>query len=362
IKSNAEGISANKGSISTLQGVTIYAAFDGVYESKNFGKSWRKVFNSQPVVGIFASGSSIYVASYNSLSVSKNDGESWSNISPKYTSNDVYDQIVVNDGVIYLAANSGLYISSDSGESWSKENFGLTDIGKYSAYALYSGSNAIYVGTNKGLFIYNEDSAQWIRITESDGLASNNVNYIAGYGQNIYASTDKGLSISFDDGKTWVAKQFAGQKISQLAIVNSKLMYAIQGHSLYKTENGGNVWTKVEGVSGWRVSYNAGVLLLGCGADGLKISRDQGKTWALINNHKEFASFINNSAKALQIKNIANSVGYLSNIVGNANSGLVKSVATNKGSISALASTVGDKSKGTGIFADIKSNAEGISA
>jgi hypothetical protein len=105
------------------------------------------------VLGVYASGSSIYAATMGGLIISTNNGTSWSNYT---TANGLVDNnvrgVYASGSSIYAATYGGLSISTNNGTSWS--NYTTTSgLGEDYVRGVYASGSSIYAATTGGLSI-----------------------------------------------------------------------------------------------------------------------------------------------------------------------------------------------------------------
>lgn len=176
-----------------------------VYQSKDRGKTWKKIIpqalgNTISSIGkILTSGTEIWITSTGKTESgggvwkTSNNGMSWS----QYTkaqglpSNHVNDIFIAKDKKIWLATSKGVCFSSSEGSNWQAlKSYGLQGEA-LSIIAIDSG--LIIVGTERGLFKneISKKNSRWIRIhSEIKGK----VGSLAVHGDMVFAGTEKGLA------------------------------------------------------------------------------------------------------------------------------------------------------------------------
>jgi len=98
------------------------------------------------VRGVYASGSSIYAATYGGLSISTNNGTSWSNYTTANGLGDNYvDGVYASGGSIYAATDGGLSISTNGGSSWT--NYTTADGLSKNVRGVYVSGDNVYAAT-----------------------------------------------------------------------------------------------------------------------------------------------------------------------------------------------------------------------
>jgi len=252
------GNSANVNSV-YADGTTIYGAtFGGLGTSNNGGSNWTNYDGSQMagvgnlVWGTYASGSTIYAATNNGISIY--DGTNWTNRSGNgLGSVNVRDVYADANSIIYAATTSvggsggGVSVSGNGGSSWT--TYDTTDgLGSNDVNAVYVVGTTIYAATTVGLSIYNGTS--WVTRLEGQGLGNNITNGVYADGQNVYVATNWGVSISTDGGATFtnynnVTSGDRGLGSNQIADVwvSNGTIYAATSGGLSTSTDGGVSWT-----------------------------------------------------------------------------------------------------------------------
>ena len=150
----------------------IYAAcLDGVYQTRDSGKTWERIFVSHPVEN----------GDEGTEPEEETDEEMrFSDI--RYISIDPH-----NTNQVYLATRKGVYISRDKGKTWeAMTEYGL--LSREIEFILVK--SAIYAVTKSGVFEYKNE--RWHELTL--GLVTNNIRFLAqDKPGNLYAACDNGL-------------------------------------------------------------------------------------------------------------------------------------------------------------------------
>ena len=115
--------------------------------------------NGISVIGvrnIALSGNDIFILSDYDLFLSKNNGDTWQNISPKISYNSV-GTIAATENYLYASGFDGIYTSSDKGENW------IETLASYnSIYSLAADSNFVIAGIeNSGVYISTDNGSSW---------------------------------------------------------------------------------------------------------------------------------------------------------------------------------------------------------
>ena len=126
------------------------------------------------VYGVYASGSTIYAATNGGLSVSRNNGTSWTNYASGLASSFVWD-VYAADSTIYAATNGGLSVSRDNGATWTNYTTG-NGLGSNSVRSVYATGSKIYAATGieaatgGGVSVSTNSGANWTTYTSGSGL------------------------------------------------------------------------------------------------------------------------------------------------------------------------------------------------
>ena len=240
------------------------------------------------VLGVHASGTTIYATTNDGLNSSNDGGTTWTNHSsglgwhPK--------EVFVDNNTIYVATASGLSISTDGGSTFTNKTTinGLINNSIRGVFA--SGSN-IYAATSSGLGISEDNGETWKNHTTANGLGDN---FVYGVDVNqgaIYAATASGLSISGNNGETWKTYTSATLQVPANCSVRgvyasgATICAATLGGGLSISADGGASWTNYSKANGLGDDFVYGVYgdqdgtIYAATKGGLSISADGGKTW-----------------------------------------------------------------------------------
>jgi photosystem II stability/assembly factor-like uncharacterized protein len=162
-------------------------------------------------------------------------------------------------GTLYAGTSGGVYKSVDGAEHWQPVNEGLSinPVGG----ALSHGVNAIvidptqpdtlYIGTTRGFFVSHDGGAHW---TQNHTIPRGGVSAVALNPNNpsvLYAGgADIGVVKSLDDGATWTAADNGltnrAIRVLALAPMTPETLYAGTNGGLFKTVDGGRMWTQAK--------------------------------------------------------------------------------------------------------------------
>lgn len=226
----------------------IYASSTYSTDSGASWNFWGGGYSASSVVDIYLSGfGAIDMAGYNGLSVSTNDGSSWT----RYTTihglprNDLNAVTLHNSSTYVVASAAGVSLSSTPATSWSTKT--TTDgLGSNSVNDVASDGTRIYAATDNGVSISEDNGASWSNKTTANGLAYNVVNAVVASGGKVYAGTGDGLSISSDNGATWTTYRDglpgAGIKSVQTVALDGSVIYLGTTRGLAISADGGSTW------------------------------------------------------------------------------------------------------------------------
>ena len=224
---------------SHMEGSTLYMAGNlGLAVSTDFGQNWdlisnATIGNSSPTFHLFVEGSEIYMATAgNGLFVSTDGGSSWQQFDTNngMLSNEL-TAVYKNSSQIYVGSEDGLSISSDNGQTWTNpSHFSNIDVLK-----ITEGNGNIYVGTKaRGLSTSTDNGVTWTRETvaftlASGGTSAGEVRAIYANGDQLYLGTSAGVKATnnkrklTDNTDDTAINQIQGATTHQLTINNLSL-------------------------------------------------------------------------------------------------------------------------------------------
>ncbi len=135
----------------------------GLYGMTADNQRWQLLNNSLPTIHptrqipITEHGGTLYIVAENVLIASEDNGKTWKPFGTRPKGHAI--GLIVKDNAngsieLYLALLQGVYRSEDMGVSWTLLNKGLE---KRKIYAVTSVANALFAGTNRGLYRLNLD-------------------------------------------------------------------------------------------------------------------------------------------------------------------------------------------------------------
>ncbi|MCF6808650.1 hypothetical protein L3V79_09645, partial [Thiotrichales bacterium 19S9-12] len=230
---------------------------------------------------------------------------------------DLFSITLDQNGSLYIGGLSGLLVYP-SGINYSNETGPITPIKITTAnsglkdnliYKLFADkNNLIYIGTRKGLSVYNPEQNTWTTYDSStDGFSSSSfISSIYEFDGNIYAGTTDGLSIYDNTADAWhtvtsTTNGFSSNNIIYSLFVDNSGIYAGTGNGLsiynyanqtWHTEVRGDSTNEIQGnvISGIAKSSDGKTLYISTGGASvgddyiasISQSSDDGQSWQLI--------------------------------------------------------------------------------
>ncbi len=277
------------------------------------------------------SGTNLFAGAYEGVYRSTNNGTSWTAVNAGLRHGYVY-ALAASGSNLFAAVESlgesgGVFLSTDMGASWAPANAGLP--ANTFIYTLTAGDSNIFAGTDKGVFQYRHNSAQWTAVITSVpddvlslavsgthlmagmrngaiirstnygatwtsvdiGLSAEcSVNSIAISGSTIFVGTSGGVYRSTDNGTTW-NPAYAGLPDSAAGkiVVTGSYLFANTANGVFRSSNNGISWTAVN--AGLIPNSMGATTLAVCGTDlfagtmnaGIFRSTDNGESWTQAN-------------------------------------------------------------------------------
>lgn len=186
----------------------------GLSISFDSGASWvnKDSHNGLPlslVTAVFANGAHIYAGTYGKgLAISNDSGTTWTSKNHSngiYGSKDIVYCIFQENENLYLGTYQGLSISRDNGNSW---QHALDDI---KIYKLFANDKNVYAAVSGGIYISSDGGKSWVKRTNNlDGRTASSLMVAAGI---IYIGLDNGsMAISTDNGEHFTINTISSTK------------------------------------------------------------------------------------------------------------------------------------------------------
>lgn len=277
-----------------LSGAYLFAGLSpgGVYRSSDMGGNWIHsstgfVAGDDNVQALYSYNNNVYAGTKSWLYSSTDNGNNWSRI-PGFMGSEVTD--IKSSGIyLYAATYGGVSVSSDNGITWSLNNNGLTNL--YSK-ALVLKDNKLILATEGGVFISSDNGVNWINV--SSGLTQIHINDMTRKGNDIYAATaGGGVFKSTNNGSNWF---YSGSGIlypNVLSIeVHDSVLYAADFSSgIYSSTNNGLFWEEASFNKGipnnpttWCLRSTGSMLFAGFLGDGIYGTTNSGLSWSNLNS------------------------------------------------------------------------------
>ena len=248
----------------------------GLYRLTTANKGWHLINRNLPIthnkMAMAEQDDILYFVTDDAVLASKDKGETWKSLGPRPKGRAI--NLIVRDNAqgaieIYLALLQGIFFSDDAGASWTPLKNGL---GWRKIYTLTSVENALFAGTNTGLFRLNlednlDKSGVWKKLPVAK---SKSIHAFAVAGHRLYVVagnfkiaadmdfTDIGRAIigkrplwavfrSTDQGDSWVditpTDAFQDKLRMSLRIVASeKTVMLLKEPNIFRSTNEGKTW------------------------------------------------------------------------------------------------------------------------
>jgi ligand-binding sensor domain-containing protein len=134
--------------------------------------------------------------------------------------------------------NSGVFISNDQGKTWASHNEGLGNL-TIRKFAVID--HKVYVGTNGGLFSWNEKETMWKSEYGSNALQVNGITESAG---EIYIGTNQGVYKTSKYFRDW--KQVLPNRSLHNISSDGQTVYAMVYNELFFSYDKGFTWKSMQ--------------------------------------------------------------------------------------------------------------------
>ncbi len=184
-------------------------------------------------------------------------------------------------GASFLAGTDvGIFMSRDQGQAWQASTGVARSSGRVVAFATLGGK--IYAGTDRSGILESFDEGLTWAVNRS--FASENVRSILGHQGKLYVGKDAdGVLRSSDHGRSWDRLDHGFPQNAQvfaLAALQETLFAGLYSKGLYRWDEPGRRWRKVEPVSPLALATIGDTLVVGHNPGGICVSDDLGASWA----------------------------------------------------------------------------------
>ncbi len=264
-------------------GSTVYAAtLNGLSVSTDRGKSFKTALKVDWMRGVYAVGSTVYVATDGGLHISTDGGNTFAHkTTTNGLGNNAVSAVYALGGTVYAATHGGLSVSTDGGNSFTNKTT-ADGLGSDNVHQLYAVGNTVYAATDGGLSISTDGGSSFINKTTANGLGSNNVWGVYAVGNTVYVGTDGGgVGISTDGGKSFTNKTTGSNWVREVYAAGSAV-YAATDLGLQISTDGGNSFTNYTAADGLGDSavfgvYAVGSTIYAATSGGVSIGTDGGR-------------------------------------------------------------------------------------
>ena len=191
------------------------------------------------IFALAINGSNIF-AGGDSMFVSKNKGLDWIAANKGLTTMGVWSLAVKENEIFVGTGSGGIFRSSDTASTWIPIN-GLPSL----LYVLSLGVNGsnIFAGTNFGLYLSNDNCANWVTLNLPDPaycIAFNGINTFAG-------TPNDGIYFSSNNGQDWIQENngLTCLSIYSILVNENNIFAATNGGGIFLSTNNGDTWRPI---------------------------------------------------------------------------------------------------------------------
>lgn len=268
---------------------SLFISNDGIRMSTDNGSTWSYRNSGLTALGfnkIFSDSSNVFAFAFNSgnISVSNDNGQSWSNIYESIVKGRNQTFGVVNKNY-FIATDSGLYKSTNNGQSWTDikgslqwNATGNTVGNAFGQLYFYNPLTGLLKSTNLG--------ASWSALPAFPGSG---ITFFMEHNSYLFTLEANGIYRSSDQGNSWVRKDngLPGASLTGLTASGNEL-YSISSDLVYKSVDEGDTWVNVQNgittTSFHGITASQGKVCIASYQNGIYVSSDAGANWVLTTN------------------------------------------------------------------------------
>ncbi len=216
---------------------------------------------------------------------SANQGDSWLSIERGMLGSAVSSLIQSSTSLLAVAYREGVYFSSDNGSSWLPRNNGLPP--NALPQSMVQKANALYLcTTNNGIFRSDDNASSWQLLNSQGFSPTSTVSQLYVVNDKLVAQTlASGLYLSQNNGLNWIAinSGLPNLSLTSVCTTNSLLIVGVANAGVYISSDNGQSWhQKISGLGNLSISslcaYSTNILA--CTPSGIYLSTDAGDHWA----------------------------------------------------------------------------------
>jgi hypothetical protein len=255
--------------------IFVSTLYDGLYRSSNYGRTWTKTnMGENAVFAVTFVGPNLLASSWDNVVFRSTDlGASWTT-SPIGSNGTLVQHFATSGQKTFAATNLGVFESLDSGNVW--QPVGLSSIHVHSI----SANNAhVLAGTGQGAYVSTDVGVNWAEM--NSGLLSSDVTSLASSGATLFAGTS-GFKVhrSTDSGSMWIPfnNGFSNPFVTGLGLSGDNLVAGTNG-GIYLGSVSSNSWNRVSSYTGSQSFVFNGSIIIAGSNEGVLRSTDDGHTW-----------------------------------------------------------------------------------
>ncbi|MDD5431879.1 MAG: hypothetical protein PHO70_02705 [Candidatus Omnitrophica bacterium] len=188
------------------------------------------------------------------------NGSDWENISREYRN---VRSILINSGdgkVIFAGSKNSIISSEDSGFSW-RRVYSISE--NYTVNYLVNNpddANCIYAASDNGLYFSSNSGLRWRRLFRGKSFLESRCNVVLILPEAIYLGTNGGLFSSNDKGRSWFKQPgiLGDSRILNISSDNKQYVYVSSTEGLFRLSKAKNLWEKIFDCSVLSDSENEG--------------------------------------------------------------------------------------------------------